>query len=445
MQEKQGIILNRMYDGKYLQQNLGHEVINLFTEDSGKHFIYLNSDGKFPLNKKTEITYAKMLLIKRHCESVIEVIGKADGLAEVYDGNNNQSLLESIVNIKYGGVNITQIFNGDKWQGVFISYEAQNVYVPTKRMFIHLPSTKDNLGKDNITSKDSILDELRFLESKNYLIVQLRDHVQALQSHRQYIDQTDIPNDDFSKLDETFFSNDDFWRVLGDTDKVPTRLNDIAFREVSLFDICEIQYSENRFSNALAYFMEQTCYREMWSSFWKNLGVELNTSYTVAREEDAKAEKYKYNTGGRIDLTLRDDKYFVMIENKIKSGINYKRSDKKNNRNICQLDRYLNYSKWLIKNADKENRDKGKIIKAFVLVPNYNIPNVKAPWEIITYKQIYEHLKQNYELINKDTNFKHFFEAMKRHTYENINDSLYDEMKEKFYKRIKVNQQLHME
>lgn len=436
--EKQGIILNRMYDGKYLQGNLGHEVINLFTEDSGKHFIYLNSDGKLPLNQKKGVTYTKMLLIKRHCEGIMEVIGKAEGLTEVYDGNSDQSQSDYINDIRYGGINIIQIFSGDQWQGVFVSYEAENVYIPTKRMFIHLPSTREAIGKEEFETKDKIKCELNLLKSKNYMIVQLRNHVQALQSHRQYIDQTDIPIDDYSKLYEAFFTNQDYWRALKDADKVPTDLNSIAFREVSLFDICEIQDSENRFSNALAYFMEQSYYRELWGSFWEKRGVKLSTSYKVGREEDAKVDKSKYKniTGGRIDLTIRDDRYFIMIENKIKSGINCKESDKKYNRNIDQLDRYLNYAHW-ITSKDKENTDRGKEIRAYVLVPNYNIPNVKEPWLIITYKEIYEHLKQNYELISKDINFKHFFEAMKRHTYENINDSLYDQMREKFYKRIK--------
>lgn len=440
--EKQGIILNRMYDGKYLQGNLGHEVINLFTEDSGRHFIYLNSDGRLPLNQKKEVSYTYILLIKRHCEGIIEVIGKAEGLKAVYNGSDDQSQLEFINNIKYGGVNIAQIFNGDQWQGVFVSYEAENVYVPTKRMFIHLPSTREAIGKEEFETKDKIKHELNLLNSKNYMIVQLRNHVQALQSHRQYIDQTDIPNDDYSQLHEAFFTNQDYWRALGDKDKVPTDLKNIAFREVSLFDICEIQDSENRFSNALAYFMEQSCYRELWSSFWENQGVKLSISYKIRREEDAKVDKskkYQNITGGRIDLTIKDDHNFIMIENKIKSGINCKESDKKYNRNIDQLDRYLNYAQWITK-KEKGNKDLGKEIRAYVLVPNYNIPNVKEPWLIITYKDIYEHLKHNYELISKDINFKYFFEAMKRHTYENINDSLYDEMKEKFYKRIKNNQ-----
>lgn len=69
---KESIILNRMYDGKYIHHNLGHEVINLFTEDKGRHYIYLNSDGK-----TNGISYKYMLLIKRHCQGIIEIIGKA--------------------------------------------------------------------------------------------------------------------------------------------------------------------------------------------------------------------------------------------------------------------------------------------------------------------------------------------------------------------------------
>ena len=31
------IVLNRMYTGSYLSSNLGHEVINMFQADNGKH------------------------------------------------------------------------------------------------------------------------------------------------------------------------------------------------------------------------------------------------------------------------------------------------------------------------------------------------------------------------------------------------------------------------
>ena len=45
------IILNRMYVGDYLGDNIGHEVINLMKPDKGKYnYVYLNARGD--LNKK---------------------------------------------------------------------------------------------------------------------------------------------------------------------------------------------------------------------------------------------------------------------------------------------------------------------------------------------------------------------------------------------------------
>ena len=432
---KESIILNRMYDGKYIHHNLGHEVINLFTEDKGRHYIYLNSDGK-----TNGISYKYMLLIKRHCQGIIEIIGKAINLSVCFDSKKNENQGKQIDDIKYGNVKITDIFKGDKWQGIYVSYLASEVYIPTQRMFIHLPSTKD-FKEDN----DNTQKELEFLIGKQFLIVQLRNHVQALQSQRQYVDKTEEADDDYSKLYNAFFANNDNWTKLSDENKVPSNLSDYQFRDISLFDICDIQDSENRFSNAFAYFLKQDAYRELWVDFFKQLqdeegnsiGLNLNCEYNVTREENAKVDKksYKNKTGGRIDLTIRDDNHFIMIENKIKSSINSKESDKKIGCN--QLDRYYNYAEWLTK-KNKEGKDVCKKIYAFLLVPNYNIPKVAANWRIITYKHLYDFLKNNYFEFKDDTNFKHFYDAIKRHTYVNFKDFLYDEMKENFYKRIKV-------
>ena len=41
------IVLNRMYNGDYLDDNLGHEIINMYRSDKGKHYLYLQYDGKF--------------------------------------------------------------------------------------------------------------------------------------------------------------------------------------------------------------------------------------------------------------------------------------------------------------------------------------------------------------------------------------------------------------
>ena len=40
------IVLNRMYNGDYLQGNLGHEIINLYRSDNGQCYLYLQALGE---------------------------------------------------------------------------------------------------------------------------------------------------------------------------------------------------------------------------------------------------------------------------------------------------------------------------------------------------------------------------------------------------------------
>ena len=61
-ENKKGIVLNRMYTGSYLSTNLGHEVINMFQADNGKHYLYLNATGDFSADYADKI--GSMLLIK---------------------------------------------------------------------------------------------------------------------------------------------------------------------------------------------------------------------------------------------------------------------------------------------------------------------------------------------------------------------------------------------
>ena len=42
---KKTIVLNRLYAGRYLSTHLGHEVINMFQADNGKHYLYLNANN----------------------------------------------------------------------------------------------------------------------------------------------------------------------------------------------------------------------------------------------------------------------------------------------------------------------------------------------------------------------------------------------------------------
>ena len=425
-----------MYVGDYLSTNLGHEVINMFQADNGDHYLYLNAYGNFGKDHSGQIGY--MLLVKYHTEGMFEVIGKAEGLMDVegvdatlkqdYKAVNpsiSKAQTEYIEkeNITYGGVPVRQIFNDAEQQNIFITYKAARLFKPNRKVFIGY-----GVGAD----------------------VVLTGYKQAKTSLKTYI----YPKGTFAgdqkkeKIEEKI---NDYKKLLGlieqeglwveSNERINNDLLKIKSREVSIFDICQIQNDENRFSYALAYFMTQPKYKELWQDFFKRYNIDLGDNYTVTREESAKIEDREWShatkpSGGRIDLLIRDEKNIIVIENKIKSDINSIEGDNEGE----QLERYYNYILW---STQKDKPDEDKNPHFMILTPNYNQPHIKSKdmeelYQVITYGELYTYLDGKDEVKN-DHNFKAFFEAMHRHTHENVNDYLYYDMLEKFVRRINTN------
>lgn len=423
-----GIVLNRMYVGDYLSNNIGHEVINLFQADNGGHYVYLNSRGNLAAEHNGKIGY--MLFVKYYEKGEVEVLGKAVGLEEAagvacslsrklgeedihLSGEQQTYIEEKEKGVFYNKASILKIFEGAGQQNIYITYKAKAVYrtQKDKKIIIHF-------GKD--------------YEDKEGLIV-LENYQQAKASLKQYI-YPSANNEDYTKLLE-IINNDEYWEkevvrnVNDEIKNIGSKLN--VYRENSLFDICRIQNDENRFSDALKYFMEQ--YPKLWKMFFKQYGIALGINYTVTREEstDFPDENKNQANKGRIDLVIRDGKNIIVIENKIKSDINSVKTDLPN---TTQLNRYVNYVTWSV---SKGQKDEGLSPKYFILAPDYNTfkgYNVD-PYMVITYSDLYQFLEIT-EYVKSDANFKAFFEAMCRHTYKNVNDYLYYEMMEKFVRRI---------
>lgn len=461
--EKKAIVLNRMYVGDYLSTNLGHEVINMFQADNGGYYIYLNSRGNIASEHAGKI--GMMLFVKYHTKGVVEVIGKAVGLEEA-DGiscslsrNLNEvenDLLEEQMRyikkqkgeVSYNKAKILDIFKGAGQQNIYITYKAGAVFRPKegKHIFIRFSDAP-------IVSYNKAID---------YEEIVLEGYKQAKASLKQYIYPCSA-NNDYEKL-KNIITSDSYWektpvgKVKDEMGKMKEVLN--VNRNISLFDICQLQDDENRFSNALAYFMTCNYYRDIWQDFFKQYNINLGPEYWVAREEDAKIEDTAWNhsrfpSGGRIDLLIRDKNNIIVIENKIKSDINTIAADKelkselRKAEEITQLNRYVNYVEWCITPAKENSKSKGKlpIVKHdanktpyyFILAPRYNQPEntMNGIYEIITYHKLYYFLKDYYYRFKNDVNFVAFFDAMYRHTHENVNDFLYYEMMEKFVRRIK--------
>ena len=477
------IVLNRMYVGDYLSHNLGHEVINMFQADNGKHYLYLNAYGAFARERKNKNRY--MLLTKYHSKDCIEVIGKAVNLTDLFDyekdGNNRRSGTNEISenqqkiikNISYGKVSLEKLFSDAERQSVYVTFEAEKIYRTTDwRILIHYVPQKSVLNAEEKIKlegklqKQSILGEIitevrkekygtkkkKVREVEKYIFepkqsaifeenklrkqidIYLSDSKLALASLNQFIEDTD--SKDYNNVIQLFDAKYDFlWTEVSQVN-LPENFKP---RELSLFDICQIQNSENRFSNALEYFMTRPEYKKLWNDFFSLFRITLGDKFSVTREELAKIEDNEYNkknpTGGRIDLMIRTSKAMIIIENKVKSDINSIEDDGDG----AQLLRYYNYAEYIATNEKSKGEEKSR--HYLVLSPKYNIPEIKnddmkKAYKFRTYKDLYDFLEKNKSVFEHDANFVAFFEAIKRHTYENVNDYLYYDMQEKFFRRI---------
>lgn len=427
---KTGIVLNRMYVGDYIVSNLGHEVINLYQADNGEHYIYLNSTGDFVKAHQGRIGY--MLFVKYYGKGEVEVIGKAEGLEDVYASNpeikqKQIDFIRSEGGITYGGASILDIFKGSEQQNVFITYKAQKVYESRsdRRIFIRFY----NENNESCTCRHEPGDIVISLQGYRQAKASLKQYIYPDGTYKGDLSRSNVEEKkrDYRKIFDTLICDSALW-VESHNRVDYEELNISSQRRVSLFDICQIQNDENKFSNALAYFMERTEYFPLWRDFFRRFGIELTEGFTVSREESC-------TNGGRIDLLVRAQDDLVVIENKIKSDINSIEEDGEGK----QLRRYFDYANCRVSQSDCP--DFGKTIHYVILTPKYNIPviedeQMRGAYKVVTYADLYNYLTENISVFKHDINFVSFYDAMHRHTHDNVNDYLFYEMQDKFIRRI---------
>lgn len=402
MEKGKTIVLNRMFQGDYLNQNLGHEVINLYQADNGKHYIYLNPYGNFS-TKQQDKTGAVLLVRTVPNQAMVEVLGLAEGIKDVYrpfqpEGKDRQYI--DTHNITYGGVKLYRLFDAnEKKQTTYLTFEAERIVKPAKTCYIKFATNGEQV------------------DSKGNMIV-LRQNNQAKASLKQYIDPT--TPDDYQALFD--FINDE--RNWGDPVEQVTDKTQVQEKEINFFEICGIEDWELSFSNALAYFIRK--YPELLSVFAKTLGVDYTPSpkMTLRRE-----------TVENIDLYIEDNDRIIVIENKIKSHINGRIFNRKSAEDDqSQLSKYYRHA---LGEATKQH----KKVSCYLLAPDYNDINL-APYKDgdkyrkVFYSQVYRFLTES-ETVRRidDPYLKEFIRAMEKHT-RLVDNQLYEAMMQRFYSII---------
>ena len=132
-----------------------------------------------------------------------------------------------------------------------------------------------------------------------------------------------------------------------------------------------------------------------------------------------------------IDLWIESEKYIIVIENKIKSGINGKV-----NKDYNQLNKYYDFTM----NYIKENKLNKKPY-FYIFKPDYNNINLKeydhdGHYTLIKYSKIYEFFNNNASQFHDEKYFQDFLKALHKQTIP-ISELNFNTMKLRFAEKIR--------
>ncbi|TWO19235.1 hypothetical protein YZ82_07335 [Campylobacter hyointestinalis] len=358
------IILNRVFSGGYLNDNLGHEVINFFKADNGEHYIYITPYGKVNIKAKNAVA---VLIVRSVGQGHMEILGYASDLKclisdEFMKGSKNKLMnqeqekqikLIKEEKIEYGGKALDELFDKQK-NTVYATFKVGSFKKPKQKIYI--------VNKD----KKEVSDNKCYVDFK------------AKQSLIEYLDKEKL-ND--SKLQE-FLDKKEFWDEEPCQSVNEIMLNNKDIKDVNFFEVIGKEYDELAFSNIISYVLNED--RELLAKFCLEFAkFQMDSKMAVITRE----------TDENIDIYIKDDKYAIVIENKIKSGINGKKYNEKMNKEINQLDKYRDFAK--IEDKDAKTRQ----VKCILLVPDHHdiLRNDNAKkevadkeYEIITYKKLFK-------------------------------------------------------
>lgn len=397
------ILLNRMYVGGYLQNNIGHEIINLFKSDSGKNYIYINPYGTIFQGHDDKNTQT-ILLVRGINATTMETIAKAVNLIPVLDNsskkaNRNEEQRNYIDknNITYGEVKLYEIYKNNDGANnkntIYISFEAENIFYPKEKIYI---TTNQN---NNISNKHEVLSEVTF--PKQALHWAYQENSKAYETLKKLIDDSSV------------------WQSRNQTQTIlEIKKNFKKDDNFNFLKLIKKEYDELSYSNMFQYFLKTD--KKLFEKFMREvLGLNPQGSYTIGREIE------------NIDLFIEDETNIVVIENKIKSAINGVRHDIYSDLVQSQLSKYYNYA------AQNKN---GKEISCFIFSPNYNKINIKGfekseHYRIIEYSKLFNFFKNYKDNCKNDKYYNDFVSALKIHS-KDIDNSNFEIMQERFIEQI---------
>lgn len=394
---KDVILLNNLFNGEYIKEKVGGEIINIYQSDNGKHYVYVNPYGN--IDKKWDNQIKHILYIRSVGNGVVKIIGKAEikkqiNLNAIRKTNakidENQKIIIDDDDITYGNVKINEL---GSWSNYFVTFEAEGIYKAKTDIYL-TPKINQYYPSDSTF----ILENIERINN---------------QSQKLYIERNNINYE----LLENIIQNPNYWKK----DKVSkVDISESKESTESFLSIIKKENDELVNSNLLAYFLEND--RKFWSNFVERV-LEIPDKNVINGNPKITRESV-----GNIDLLIEVGGCAIIIENKIKSGINGQRND-----GYSQLEKY-------VKIASEHFKKSNLTLYFYILRPNYNnedysLFNEGNKYTEIKYSKIYEIIKNR----NTGLHFEEFKRVVKKHSAEYDNE-LFELMNDRFIEQIRSKQ-----
>ena len=383
------IILNHMFTGDYLYDNIGHEVVNLFKDDAGDNYIYLCKNGNY---NDTQPLPKYVIQVRRPHQTVhtLEIVNIATEV-ELYKGEQNL--------VKYGSIPVTKVFETNtEQQEKCITFKAGLVIKPQKPVYI-LYQGKDNIDDyENVVLKETYQKEDGETAFKFNVSQQL--HEILIEGGRDF-----KTLDSFCEYAFMQFYAENGWAAVDEQVSLDGKTEQPF--PVTPADIYGIGTWELAYSNAFKYFLENN--RVFFKAFCE-LCSGGGLPSLMANEKPIIKREWKH-----IDLFIEYGKHLFIIENKIFSDLNGK--DK---------NQLKDYEDVVNKIKDYNNKEKHFIL----LTPNHNKIEVEEPWKRIFYNSVLD-ICNGLEV--SDEHFAMFIKMLEPHTEEDFNYAI---MKKRFEKAL---------
>jgi len=356
------ILLNAMYSGRYIQDNLGHEAINLFASDNGKHYVYINPLGKISQEAIDKYDIECILLGELVKDGVFKVYAKATGLKMLDSTKKNiketgatnggplspqleMLHLKELQGVTYNGVSIEKLF--DEPTQVLATFEAEEVVRVAEATYIYAYNYEEKEKNRLSASEHDARNPYKFAKTNPYMFFPQKNR--KGESMKDYKELQNI-------IKKTKWENQD----------VACFTPSINIPEICSVEIMGKEDSELAYSNMICYWLNKN--RDILKQFVIDILQKKDKSIPNP-SNDIKIEREKDHT----DLLIRYGETRIVIENKINAEVSVYAQKA--------------YSNQLVKYKEELKKKAGvKDVHCFLLSPDYR--NIKLSLYDKDYKEL---------------------------------------------------------